>query len=162
ISTRGDRFGSVPVLVNYRCLSGCSPAVSERTHNDSDAKKRKFFEECDLAKIKEIESKQIPYWFPPHKMMNIEDERQPSGDKWRAGTSNFRTVADLFTKRNLWALAAIRDKAEKSECRDVAFFALTAVSLALSKMQRYSPDSGFPNMLLVGTYYLPQIGKEIA
>src|SRR5690606_1033829 len=45
--------------------------------------------------------------------------------------------------------------------RDQAIFGLTAVSLALSRMQRYSPDSGFPNMLLVGTYYIPQIGKEI-
>ena len=93
--------------------------------------------------------------------MNVESKQDPWGDKWRAGTSNFRTVAELFTKRNLWALSAIRNQAQKSKCRDTALFALSAVSLALSKMQRYSPDSGFPNMLLVGTYYVPQIGKEI-
>ena len=40
-------------------------------------------------------------------------------------------------------------------------FALTAVSLAVSRMQRYSPRSGFPNMLLVGTYYIPPVGREI-
>ena len=28
-------------------------------------------------------------------------------------------------------------------------------------MQRYSPASGFPNMLLVGTYYIPPVGREI-
>ena len=28
-------------------------------------------------------------------------------------------------------------------------------------MQRYSPGSGFPNMLLVGTYYIPPVGREI-
>ena len=59
------------------------------THNDPSPKKREFFEKDDLAKIKEIESKPIPYWYPPHRMMNVADDRQPWGDKWRAGTSNF-------------------------------------------------------------------------
>jgi hypothetical protein len=67
----------------------------------------------------------------------------------------------LYTKRNLWALAAIREAAMRSEFPSQAMFAFTGVCLALSRMQRYSPNSGFPNMLLVGTYYLPQIGREI-
>ncbi|PDW00993.1 hypothetical protein CJ255_19890 [Candidatus Viridilinea mediisalina] len=97
-------------------------------------------------------------------MMNIEDDTIPWGDKWRQGTSNFRTVAELYTKRNLWALAAIRNAIftkKETPVRDALMFAFTAVSLALSRMQRYSPDSGFPNMLLTGTYYVPQIGREI-
>ena len=36
-------------------------------------------------------------------MMNEVDDSKPWGEKWRAGTSNFRTVAELFTSRNLWA-----------------------------------------------------------
>ena len=36
-------------------------------------------------------------------MMDVEDDSKPWGVKWRAGTSNFRTVAELYSKRNLWA-----------------------------------------------------------
>ena len=79
---------------------------------------------------------------------------------WNAG--NFRTVEDLFIKRNLWALAAIRNEAQKCaaipRCGSIWPYGCFT---STEKMQRYSPDSGFPNMLLVGTYYLPQIGKEI-
>ena len=45
--------------------------------------------------------------------------------KWRAGTSSFRTVAELFTKRNLWALSAIREAISKIEdpaIRDALMF----------------------------------------
>ena len=70
-------------------------------------------------------------------------------------------MADLYTKRNLWALAALRGRADASSCPQAALFALTAISLAVSRMQRYSPASGFPNMLLVGTYYVPPVGREI-
>ena len=58
-------------------------------------------------------------------------------------------------------MAALRVQAAASSCPQAALFALTAISLAVSRMQRYSPDSGFPNMLLVGTYYVPPIGREI-
>jgi len=105
ISTRNNaKLGAIPVLVSYLCENGCKPARRERRYNDPEHKKREYFEKYDLAKLKEIEAKPIPYWYPPNKMMNIESATQPWGDKWRAGTSNFRTVAELFTKRNLWAL----------------------------------------------------------
>ena len=40
-------------------------------------------------------------------MMDVEDDSKPWGVKWRSGTSSFRTVAELYTKRNLWALAGL-------------------------------------------------------
>ena len=76
----------------------------ERRHNDPDDKKRAYFEKYDLGKIHEIEAKEIPYWYPPHRMMNVDSDTEPWGDEWRPGR-DFRTVAELFTKRNLWALA---------------------------------------------------------
>ena len=97
INTSSETFGHMPVLQCFNCDSGCRPARSERRHNNSDAKKRQFFLKHDIGKLKEIESTPIPYWFPPHRMMNMEDESLPWGVKWRAGTSNFRTVAELFT-----------------------------------------------------------------
>ena len=49
--------------------------VSE--HNDVSRRKRSFFEKYDLGKIREIESKEIPHWYPRHKMMNVEDDSKP-------------------------------------------------------------------------------------
>ena len=90
--------------------------VSE--HNDSSPEKRSYFEEYDLGKIREIEFKEIPHWYPHHRMMNVEDDATPWGAEWREGR-NFRTVAELFTKRNLWALSTIRDA--MTEVEDALF-----------------------------------------
>lgn len=156
ISTRGERLGSLPVLVEYRCPGGCEPAVAQRRHNDPGGHKRRFFKRYDLGKIREIERLDIPYWYPTAVFPQ-------SFARWQRDLrlAQIDTVADLYTKRNLWALAAIRAKAVANPCADQALFALTAISLAVSRMQRYSPRSGFPNMLLVGTYYVPPIGREI-
>jgi hypothetical protein len=161
ISTRSSqRFDPIPVLVSYLCEEDCNPQRGERQHNDKDTKKREFFQKYDLSKLVEIEHKQIPYWCPPHRMMNVESNTESWGDKWRAGTSSFRTVAELFTKRNRWALALLRAKAIENKYSDTFLFGITAINLAVSRMQRYSPTSTFPNMVLSGTYYVPQIGKE--
>ena len=157
ISTRGKKFGSVPVLVSYLCLGKCKPKRGERQHNDEDEKKREYFETYDLGKIREIEGKEIPYWYPTNKMMNVEDDTKPWGVKWRAGTSNFRTVADLFTRRNLWALAAILDACKASVLADALLFVFQSNVLNGTKMQRYREGGGgFAN----GTYYLPQLSID--
>ena len=160
ISTRSEKLGAVPVLVSYLCLGGCKPARGERRHNDANNKKREYFEKHDLAKIEEIDSKDIPYWHPPHKMMNVEDDSQPWGDEWREGR-NFRSVDELFVKRNLWALAAIRTaiKASDEVSGDPLLFALNAITLNCSIMYRYRANlkGGFQ----VGTYYLPQESQTI-
>ena len=64
-------------------------------------------------------------------MMNVEDDSKPWGAEWREGR-NFRTVAELFTKRNLWALAAIRDaisKLEDTAVRDALMFGFSGIAL---------------------------------
>ena len=159
ISTRGERFASIPVLVSYECQEGCRPKRGTRRHDDPDPKKRAFFQEYDLGKLHEIEAKPIPHWFPPHRMMNVESDSAPWGDKWRAGTSNFRTVAELFTKRNLWALAAILSQlppAWSHEITDVLRFSFSATLLNVSKLIQVIKSRRSTN-----SYYLPQISKEI-
>lgn len=153
IQTRLPRFEPIPVLVSYLCQEGCKPQRGERLHNDPDPKKRAYFEKYDLGKISEINAKPIPHWYPPHRMMNVESDTESWGDKWRAGTSNFRKVADLFTKRNLWALAAIRKATNNS---DPLSFAFTGICLNTSIMIRESNTQ-----YLAGTYYVPQISKEV-
>jgi hypothetical protein len=139
IRSQSEKFGYVPVKVVYRCENGCKPARGERRHDELSVEKRSFFEKYDLGKIQEIQRKEIPHWYPLHKMMNVEDDTKPWGDKWRAGTSSFRTVAELFTKRNLWALAAIRHaigKIEDSTIRDALMFGLTGITLNATRMYR--------------------------
>jgi 16S rRNA G966 N2-methylase RsmD len=160
ISTRQERFDPVPVLVSYLCKEGCKPQRDLRQHNDPDSKKQEYFRKYDLGKIEEIESKEIPYWYPPHRMMNVESDTEPWGDKWRAGTSNFRTVAELFTKRNLWAISVIRktivDSIISQDLKDKLLFALEGILLINSKMCR-AETTQTQN----GTYYLPQVFKEL-
>ena len=156
IRTRGPRSAAAPVLAAYRCLGSCLPTQAERRHNDADAKKREYFARFDLGKIDEIAHSEIPHWRPtiafPQTFARWQTDLRPAG---------VESIADLYTKRNLWALAALRTHAAASSCPQAAMFALTAISLAVSRMQRYSPASGFPNMLLVGTYYIPPVGREI-
>ncbi|MBL3538351.1 DNA methyltransferase [Aminivibrio sp.] len=163
ISTRTEKFGAIPVMVSYLCENGCTPKRGERRHNDPDEKKREYFEKYDLGKIREIEESEIPYWYPKDRMMHAPKEQECWGVKWRAGTSNFRTVDELFTKRNLWALAAIRNTiGRKIKHSDELFFGFEAILVNLSKMQGYSTDPRFPNNLFKGTYYIPQTGREYA
>ena len=160
ISSLSEKFGYVPVKVVYHCESGCKPTRDEREHNDSSAEKRSYYEAYDLGKIGEIEAKTIPHWYPTHKMMNVEDDSQPWGAEWREGR-NFRTVAELFTKRNLWAIATIRSaitKVEDASIRDALMFGLTGVTLNSSKMYKERENGrGISN----GTYYLPQVSREM-
>jgi hypothetical protein len=72
-------------------------------------------------------------------------------------------VAELFSKRNLWAIAAYFSAAKDAEdgAQGDAFrFGLTSIILAMSRMQGFVEDPRFPNQLLRGTYYLPQISRE--
>lgn len=162
ISTRGKKYGAIPVLVSYICENGCKPKQDERRHNDLNKEKKAYFEQHDLAKIQEIDKIEIPHWYPKKRMMNIESDTEPWGDKWRAGTSNFRTVTELFTKRNLWAISGIKESINLISMNvvDVANAAISATVLPLSLMQRHSDDPRFPNRILMGTYYLPQISRE--
>jgi 16S rRNA G966 N2-methylase RsmD len=153
ISTRSRKFGSRPVAVGYTCGGRCKPKKATRPMNKADERH-----------ISVIEKAEIPHWYPKRKMMDVEDDSKPWGVKWRAGTSNFRTVAELYTKRNLWGLAAwlaALKRVSKSE-REVELLelAFTGVCLGLSKMNRYRPNVTFPLNVMMGTYYVPQISAE--
>lgn len=156
ISTRGQRFGAIPVLVNYTCETGCKPARGERRYNDPSVRKRTYFDKHDIGKVREIENMQIPYWYPQHKMMNVEDDTKPWGVEWRPGR-NFRNVADLFTKRNLWALATLLDACRSLQENTGLLFAFESNILSATIMQQYREKGGGFSK---GTYYIPQIFIE--
>src|SRR6266700_6901670 len=157
IRSQSQKFGAIPVLVAYTCQGKCKPSRSERRHNDTDTKKREYFERYDLRKIQEIEDKSIPYWYPTNRMMNAPEDQERWGVKWRAGTSNFRTVDELFTKRNLWALSAILEACKDSELSSPLLFAFESNVLSGTKLQQYHEGGGGFER---GTYYIPQIFME--
>lgn len=157
ISTRSNKkLGSIPVLVAYKCLDGCNPQRDVRCHNDGDDKKRDYFHRYDVAKLEEIESKKLPYWTPSIPMI----KGYETTVKRNLEAQGVHLVDDMFSKRNLWALSLLHKAAISSELPDVFLFALTGICLAVSRMQRYSPSSTFPNMVLTGTYYIPPVGRE--
>jgi DNA modification methylase len=154
ISTRGEHFGAVPVMTNYFCEGGCKPVRDERRYNDSDPVKRDYFEKYDLGKLKEIEAKEIPHWYPKDRMMHAPEDQECWGEKWRAGTSNFRTVDELFTKRNLWALAAVFEAS--IGLNDMDMIANSSLMASSKRAQHLEEGGGY----IPGTYYLPQLSKE--
>jgi DNA modification methylase len=163
ISTRSQPFGSTPVMVHYRCEAGCKPAANDRRHDeDKRSRKAKFFAEYDLGKLERIGRAAIPHWYPDRKMMDVEDKSAPWGVKWRAGTSNFRTVSELYTKRNLWALSAVIGAIARVSSPDHLRLAVVGMALGVSRMNRYVPGHwSVQNRILAGTYYLPQLATEV-
>jgi 16S rRNA G966 N2-methylase RsmD len=159
ITSRTERCGAVPVVTSYICQSGCRPARGERHHADDNRKKREFFEKYDLAQINRIAHEEIPYWYPRSKMMNVEDDSLPWGAEWRP-SRNFRFISDLFTKRNLRAIATLWDHAGRITNRTHADFvrlAITGTMFHLSKMSHHKQGGGG---ITVGTFLLPPLCKE--
>jgi len=156
ISTRGEKFGAIPVLVSYLCEGDCKPKRGQRLHNDPDMKKRMYFEKYDLGKISEIEEREIPYWYPTQRMMNAPEDQERWGVKWRKGTSNFRTVDELFTKRNLWALAALKNNLK---IPDHLMMIFSSIILNSSKLYRHRTGGGGGS---TGNYYVAQNYREMS
>lgn len=127
----------IPVLINYTF------------RNKSYEKQPDVF---DLEIIKKISEFQIPYWYPTNALMN---KGKQWGDTWRAGYHlGITHVHHFYTKRNLWILAAIKNKCKKSI--DHLWFSSQLINV--SRLNRYRPGVSFPYNPLSGTLY---IGSQI-
>jgi hypothetical protein len=155
LETSGKRYGAVPVMVNYTCLNGCSPSGGSRQYNDKENRKREFFEKYDYEKIKQIESKNIPYFYPKVLM--------PKGSEtMRLYNAEIPYLADLFTKRNLYAQACLLENIKKlqgidEEQRDALLLSFQGNILLGTIMQRFREAGGGHQG---GTYYCPPIFLE--
>jgi SAM-dependent methyltransferase len=140
-------------MVSYICKSGCKPARGQRSHSDLDKVKRDYFERYDLAKLREIDEKQIPHWVPSGFDMTGFNRYQRDALFYY----DVKEVADLFTRRNLWALGAYRRAILEIEEVDLRVL-LTWVTLKCSRLMRYCSDG--VGRILTGTYYIPQISRD--
>ena len=130
----------VPILINY--------SVGNKRYE-------KYPDGDDIALIKKIENMEIPFWFPTIRM--------PEGDESRRNDKYGIThVHHFYTKRNLWVLSKFLDSIDKKNLRFK--FALTAVAQQITKLYRYTYQSGTWGAgggPLSGTLYIPSLYKEL-
>lgn len=144
--THHTRIASVPVVTNYVCHGSCKP--KRRSHPTTEDEKRH---------IAEIEAKEIPYWYPTDPFGDDREMYIRSALHLR----NITHICDFYTKRNLWALAAVWDQGEKlpNHLRQALRLSFTASSNLLSRMRRFRQGESGGN-LVTGTLYLPSLHLE--
>jgi len=158
IRSQSQKFGYVAVASTIICLCGCKPARRFRTHKDADSAKRRYFQEYDLGKLEEIDGASIPHRIPSGYDMTKFSRYQRDALFYY----DVKEVADLFTKRNLWAIAAIREaisQLPEKKSGDALQFALNAIILNCSRMYRYRENlkGGYQQ----GIYYMAQEAQII-
>ncbi|MGB6066660.1 MAG: DNA methyltransferase [Desulfomonilaceae bacterium] len=144
--------GYEPVAVNFSCHGACRPKRMTRSILGS-AKDREAFQGTDVPRIRKIEAAPVPHPYPDRFMMDVADPNIPWGDEWRP-SRNFRRVADLFTRRNLRAVAAFMQAAGSDEdLRAIITSGMFAVS---RKAQHLAEGGGY----VPGNWALPPMSKQ--
>ena len=122
-----------PVLVNYT-------AFGKRAEKSPDR--------GDLALIAKIENSDIPYWFPTARMME-------GGETRRNDPFGLTHVHHFYTKRNLWILSALWNKAS----RKLKFGITNMLSRNATRLNRFIINKHNPagriNGPMTGTLYVP-------
>ena len=130
----------IPVLINYT-------ANGKRYEKKPDGE--------DLALIAKIDDMEIPFWFPADRMME-------GGETRRNDPTGITHIHHFYTKRNLWILASLYDKAFKSKYKLTVFFVQYA-ALGFSKIARYVPTHfSQVNQYLSGTLYIGSQQVEVS
>jgi DNA modification methylase/predicted RNA-binding Zn-ribbon protein involved in translation (DUF1610 family) len=130
----------VPVLINYTV---------------GGKRAEKTLDKADLALIAKVDNSDIPYWFPTDRMME-------GGETRRNDPIGITHVHHFYTKRSLWVLGALYDKAFKSRHKLSVFFVQYA-ALGFSKISRYVPTHfSQVNQYLSGTLYIGSQQVEVS
>lgn len=111
----------------------------------------------DLLLIKKIDDYKIPFWVPTQLF--------PKQDRYRRDALKSKGVSHahhFYTKRNLIALSVLYNEINCLDLpyRHVLLHAFTGILLGVSRLQRYRPGSGFPNMVMSGTLYIGSLVRE--
>lgn len=135
-----------PVVVNYIFID---PKTKKKRRGEH------HITEFELARLHEIENKEIPYWYPKNP---FEETRE----MWRGvhRDAGILRACDFYTKRNLWALARMWDEAKNLDTRikDAFHFLLTAIDINVSRMWKYKHDR--KGGAVTGTLYIPSLSVE--
>lgn len=115
------------VIVEATIWEKDKPKEIRYTCNCSKGTQWKNLTDADLRRIKDIENKSIPYWYPKDELIWNSRVNVREGEK----------VYELFTKRNLLALSMILNEIEKVEnekIRDLLKFTFSSALAQASKM----------------------------
>jgi DNA modification methylase len=152
ISTKLPVLGFLPVASSFSCLGSCKPRRCTRSMGGTK-EEAWAFEHIDLRSIEALEREPIPYPVPDVRMMNEQSDSVPWGDEWRP-SRNFRTLRELFTHRNLWALAALKSAAGSDlDLQGLLTSSMFAVS---RKSQHLDRGGGY----IPGNWALPPMSKQ--
>jgi len=143
--------------VRYRCLGSCRPAIDERRHDaDSRSRKHRFFREHDLKKIDVIAAATIPHWTPANvDLWGVLLYRLQYKRDFRPETA--KHFADLYSKRNLWACAALASRFTSTSPERLGALLVNMAGPNISRQRRHRDAGGGAQS---GTYYIPPVNRE--
>lgn len=138
---------SVPVVTNYIYIDPKTKKKRRAEHSVT---------EFELKRLKEIEVKDVPYWYPTTPF-------DTTREMWRGGhrDAGITRACDFYTKRNLWALARLWKEAcsaEDPRINGMIKFAVTGTMQAASRMNRHRPN--YVPSILMGTLYIGAFTEE--
>ena len=116
----------------------------------------------DLDVLMRINASKCPYEVPKDRMMHAPEDQEKWGNRWRANTASFAYVHHLYTKRNLWVLAAFNSRIASHGMR----FLLTGMASRASMMNRlhvnhyFFGGGGWNGGYLKGAIYIPSLPIE--
>ncbi len=140
-----DRVGSRPVAMEIKCPNGCDGHEVPADNTGAG----------DASPI----THDARVWWPADAVPDGLDELS------RVRRSGVETVADLFTQRNLEAVArlwAAASEVEPARLRARALFAVTAIMVRASRLIKYIPSRRMAPGPILGTMYLPSLSAEIS
>ena len=132
----------VPALINYK--------FGKKSFN-------KVPDLDDLKLIDYLNNKLIPYWFPTDEIPDGVKTSEPKR------THNYHHVHQYFTKRNLFIISAIFDKAEKSKFPHFIKFLITSFIIKTgSKFHNIGMKDGKINLAgaMPNTLFIPSLFAE--
>ena len=114
-------------------------------------------DEFDMEKLKKVQSLENEYWFPTLSF--------PEGEKTKELIrSGITHIHHIYFDRSLLVLSyfnyLIRKLSNNYYEETVLRNVFTGSMLGLTKLQRYRPNTTFPNMILSGTLYVGSINRE--
>jgi len=111
----------------------------------------------DLALLKDIETKAIPFWYPVDNMLQLPP---PWGDYYRAGYhQGYERVSDFYTKRNLWTIACMWQKISDLNLPDFMRFIVTSL-LAMRCSMRMPYREGGRSAGAINNLHIPSLIQE--
>ncbi|NLI12137.1 MAG: site-specific DNA-methyltransferase, partial [Peptococcaceae bacterium] len=143
-----------PILNTTRLVSKSVPVEVCCKKKDTNSKYMRPVNQKDLEVLTRVQEFRLA-WHPVNKMM-FKDHAW--GDQWRRGYhSDVTHDYHFFLKRPLAIIAEVR-----AQLADYlpGLFLITATMLGLSRLQRYTPGSTFPNMIRSGTLYIGSLHRE--